>query len=83
MASLPTPWVLPALGRHVAEANNYTHVTKKPPDCGYFSKLSIKPGQNYAGKPECVFAMCMSACVPSCPSPSSVSKSKRLAFELL
>lgn len=74
----------PSLMRRVAYANNYNHITKKPPDWGCFSKLSIKVYQNYAGKPECVFAMCLSSvCVPSCPSPSSVSRSKRLAFELL
>lgn len=74
----------PRLVRHVAEANNYNQITKQPPDWGCFSKLSIKVDQNYAGKPECVFAMCLSsACVPSCPSLSSVSRSKRLAFELL
>ena len=57
---------------------------KKSPYRVCFSKLSIKVGQNYAGKTDCVFAMCLfTASVPSCPSPSSVSKSKRLAFELL
>lgn len=45
--------------RHAAEANDYKHVTKQPPDWGYFSKLSIKLGQNYAGKPERVSAMCL------------------------
>ena len=56
-------------------------MTKKPPDWGC---LSISVDRNYAGEPECVFATCLtSACVPSCPCPSSVSRSKRLAFELL
>lgn len=72
------------LMRRVAGGNNYNQITKKLPDWGCFSKLSIKVDQNYVGKPECVFSMCLSsACVPSCPSPSSVSRSKRLAFELL